>query len=72
MYYIYGISGPSLLIESTDSMIKRLLLSRNYNIMLSNSSVNFIIIIIYYDNYFYYTTILSAFRQHIQLVHKLH
>ena len=22
MYYIYGISGPSLLIESTDSMIK--------------------------------------------------
>ena len=23
MYYIYGISGPSLLIESTDSMIKK-------------------------------------------------
>ena len=23
MYYIYGISGPSLLIESTDSMIQR-------------------------------------------------
>ena len=22
MYYIYGISGPSLLIESTDSMIE--------------------------------------------------
>ena len=25
MYYIYGISGPSLLIESTDSMIHRIL-----------------------------------------------
>ena len=24
MYYIYGISGPSLLIESTDSMIDRM------------------------------------------------
>ena len=24
MYYIYGISGPSLLIESTDSMIEHL------------------------------------------------
>jgi hypothetical protein len=24
MYYIYGISGPSLLIESTDSMIRTL------------------------------------------------
>ena len=25
MYYIYGISGPSLLIESTDSMINTVL-----------------------------------------------
>ena len=26
MYYVYGVSGPSLLIESTDSMIHLLLL----------------------------------------------
>ena len=27
MYYVYGLSGPSLLIESTDSMIHDLLAS---------------------------------------------
>ena len=33
MYYIYGQSGPSLLIESTDSMISSLIMRCMHNIL---------------------------------------
>ena len=45
MYYIYGISGPSLLIESTDSMIPALILLQIMSSIATNDvSINNIIL----------------------------